>query len=67
MWWIGSVLKYCKVPKYYDQDSSFGNLGEWFFVKILFRQTDALVKVHDEICGEVLSYDNDHGIENKMS
>ena len=20
LWWIGSVLKYCKVPKYYDQD-----------------------------------------------
>ena len=22
LWWIGSVLKYCKVPKYYDQDCS---------------------------------------------
>ena len=20
LWWIGSVLKYCKVPKYYDHD-----------------------------------------------
>ena len=20
LWWIGSLLKYCKVPKYYDQD-----------------------------------------------
>ena len=22
LWWIGSVLKYCKLPKYYDQDCS---------------------------------------------
>ena len=20
LWWIGSVLKYCKIPKYYDQN-----------------------------------------------
>ena len=23
MWLIGSVLKHCKVPKYYDQDCSY--------------------------------------------
>ena len=38
--------------------------GEWFFVKILFRQADPSVKVHDKVCGEVLLYDNDRGIDN---
>ena len=26
MWWIGSVLKYCKVPKYYEQDCRFNGV-----------------------------------------
>ena len=33
LWWIGSVLKYCKGPKYYDQDCSFSNLGNDFLWK----------------------------------
>ena len=28
MWWIGSLLKYYKVPKYYDQDWRFGTKVE---------------------------------------
>ena len=31
LWWTGSVLKYCKVPKYYDQDCSFT-----FSIKLFF-------------------------------
>ena len=26
LWLIGSVLKHCKVPKYYDQDCSFNGV-----------------------------------------
>ena len=26
LWWIGSVLKYCKVPKYYEQDCRFNGI-----------------------------------------
>ena len=27
LWLIGSVLKHCKVPKYYEQDCSFSGIG----------------------------------------
>ena len=42
-------------------------MGELFLVKILFRQAETSVKVHGEVCGQELSYDNDHGIENETS
>ena len=35
-------------------------------MKILFRYADASVKVHNQVCGEALSYDNDRGIEDKI-
>ena len=33
LFWIVSVRKYCKGPKYYDQDCSFSNLGNDFLRK----------------------------------
>ena len=31
LWWIGPVLKYCNVPKYYDQDCRFAfkKIDQW--------------------------------------
>ena len=34
---------------------------------MLFRQADPSVKVHDKVCEEVMSHDNDRGTENKIS
>ena len=33
LWWIGYVLKYCKVPKYYDQDCRLNR----FFCPLLYN------------------------------
>ena len=47
LWLIGSALKHCKVPKYYEQDCSFVINFQRIF-KWLFRPTKILLLRHSQ-------------------
>ena len=49
MWWIGSVLKYCKVPKYYDQDCRLTINSSNFLTSMKFDGTRYPVSIESLI------------------